>query len=66
MSILNFLYQTLCAFLQMKDRKRIEQIFHCLAWVMPQGWNLGVLVGQKPSTAHSSFVLTTEEPKAKI
>ena len=27
MSILRFLYQTLCAFLQIKDRKHIEQSF---------------------------------------
>ena len=37
MSILRFLYQTLCAFLQIKDRKHIEQNFHSVAGVMPQG-----------------------------
>ena len=47
MSILKNLYQTLCAFLQKKDRKCIEQNFHSVAGVMPQGWDLGVLVGQK-------------------
>ena len=41
MSILRFLYQTLCAFLQIKDRKHIEQKFHSIAGVMPQGWDLG-------------------------
>ena len=41
--ILRFLYQTLCAFLQIKDRKHIEQNFHSVAGVMPQGWDLGVL-----------------------
>ena len=58
-----FLYQTLCAFLQIKDRKHIEQTFHFVARVMSQGWDLVVLVGQNfsvgigdvaPSSAHSS------------
>ena len=30
----------LCAFLQIKDRKHIEQKYHSLAVVMPQGWGL--------------------------
>ena len=51
MSILRFLYQTLCAFLQINDRKHIEQNFHSVAnsvaGVMPQGWVLGVLGGSK-------------------
>ena len=47
MSILRFLYQTLCAFLQIKDRKHIEQNFHSVAGVMPQEWDLGVLDGSK-------------------
>ena len=47
MSILRFLYQTLCAFLQIKDRKHIEQNFHSAARVMPQGWDLGMLGGSK-------------------
>ena len=37
-----FLYQTLCVFSQIKDRKHIEQNFHSVAGVMPQGWDLGV------------------------
>ena len=41
------LHQALCAFLQIKDRKHIEHNFHSVAGVMPQGWDLGVLVGQK-------------------
>ena len=41
------LYQTLCAFLQIKDRKHIEQNFHSVAGVMPQGWDLGVMGGSK-------------------
>ena len=47
MSILRFLFQTLCAFLQIKDRKHIEQNFHSVAEVMPQGRDLGVLGGSK-------------------
>ena len=45
MSILRFVYQTLCVFLQIKDRKQIEQNFHSVAGVMPQGWDFGVLGG---------------------
>ena len=41
-----FLYQTLCVFSQIKDRKHIERNFHFVAWVMPQGWDFGVLKGQ--------------------
>ena len=47
MSILRFLYQTLCAFLQIKDRKHIEQNFHSVTGDMPRGWDLGVLDGSK-------------------
>ena len=47
MSILRFLYQTLCAVLQIKDRKHIEQNFHSVGGVMPQGWDLAVLGGSK-------------------
>ena len=36
-----FLNQTLCVFSQMKDIKHIRRDIH-LAWVMPQGWDLGV------------------------
>ena len=45
MSILRFLYQSLCGFLHIKDRKHIEQNFHSVAGVLPQGWDLGVLGG---------------------
>ena len=41
MSILRFLCQTLCAFLQIKDRKHIEPNFHSVAGVIPQGWDFG-------------------------
>ena len=47
MSILRFLYQALCAFLQIKDRKHIERNFHPVAGIMPQVWDLGVLVRSK-------------------
>ena len=45
-----FLNQTLCVFSQMKDIKHIRWDFHLAAWVMPQGWDLGVpwgVVGSK-------------------
>ena len=38
-----FLYKTLCMFSQMKDTKHIRRDFYSVAWVMPQGWDLGVL-----------------------
>ena len=37
-----FLNQTLSVFSQMKDIKHIRRDFHLAAWVMPQGWDLGV------------------------
>ena len=37
-----FLNQTLCVLLQLKDIKHIRRDFHSIAWVMPQGWDLGV------------------------
>ena len=40
-----FLSQTLCVFSQLKDIKHIRGDLHSLAWVMPQGWGLGVLWG---------------------
>ena len=30
-------------FSQIKDIKHIKRNFHSVTWVMPQGWNLGVL-----------------------
>ena len=36
-----FLYQTLCVFSQIKDRKHIEQNFHSVAKVMPRGGAAG-------------------------
>ena len=57
MSILRFLYQTLCAFLQIKDRKHIEQNLHSVAGVMPQGWDLGVMGRSK--TLALGFAMAT-------
>ena len=37
-----FFNQTLCVFSHMKDIKHIRQDFHLVAWVMPQGLDLGV------------------------
>ena len=34
--------QTLCVFPHMKDIKHIRRDFHLVAWVMPQGSELGV------------------------
>ena len=34
-------------FSQIKDMKHIQQNFHSVTWVIPQGWDLGVLWGQK-------------------
>ena len=36
-----FFNQTLCVFSQLKDMKHIRLDFHSVAWVMPQGWDLG-------------------------
>ena len=65
MSILSFLYQTLCEFLQIEDRKHIEQNFHSVAGFMPPGVGLGGAGWVKnfsvgicdgaPLTAHSSL-----------
>ena len=59
-----FLYQTLCVFSQIKDRKHIEQNFHSVAKVMPRdgtagsggvkNFSMGIWDGA-PSTARSSF-----------
>ena len=37
-----FFNQTLCVFSQKKDIKHIRRDFHLVAWVMPQGSDLGV------------------------
>ena len=41
----NFLYQTLCVFSQIKNRNHIEQNFHSVAWIIPQGVGLGCAGG---------------------
>ena len=43
MSILKILYQIMCVFSQMKVRNHIRRDFHSVAWVMPQGSDLGAL-----------------------
>ena len=43
--IQSFFNQTLCVFSQMKDITHIRRDFHSIAWVMPQGWDLGVQWG---------------------
>ena len=40
-----FFNQTLCVFSHMKDIKHIRQDFYLVAWVMPQGSDLGVPCG---------------------
>ena len=66
MSISKILYQTLCVFSQIKDRKQTEQNFHTVAVVMPQGLDLGYwgfknlsmgICDGAPSTARSSSKL---------
>ena len=42
-----FLYQTLCVFSQIKDRKHIEQNFHSVAKVMSPGGTEGCWGSQK-------------------
>ena len=38
-----FLYQTLCVFSQTKETKHIRQDFYSVAWIMPKGWDFGLL-----------------------
>ena len=52
-----FLNQTLCVFSQMKYIKHIRRDFYLAAWVMPQGWDLGVpwgVVGSKKKKFRNS------------
>ena len=49
------LNQTLCIFSQMKDKKHIRGDFHSLAWVMPQGSDLGVPWGVEWSKKKSEI-----------
>ena len=45
---ISIFYTKLCVVLLHKDRKHIEQNFHSVAGIMPQGWeDFGVLGGQK-------------------
>ena len=36
-------YTKLCLFSQIKDTRHIRRDFNSVAWVMPQGWDLGGL-----------------------
>ena len=47
MLISKIIYQTLCLFSQIKDRKHTEHNFHSVAGVMPQGVRLGGAGGKK-------------------
>ena len=42
-----FLYQPVCVFSQIKDRKHIKQSFHSVCWGHAPMVGLGVLGGQK-------------------
>ena len=42
-----FLYETLCVFSQIKDRKHIERNLNSIGWVMPQVLDFWVLGSQK-------------------
>ena len=65
-----FIRNLVCVLTNKKDGKHIKWNFHSVAWVMPQGWDLGVL-GVKnfnvgicngaPSTAHPSIKLNSLE-----
>ena len=44
------LNQTLCFYSQMKDIKHLRRDFHSAAWVISQGWDLGVPWGLVGST----------------
>ena len=44
-------YTEPCVFSKIKDIKLIELDFHCVAWVMPKGLNLG---GQKFNSVSNS------------
>ena len=37
-----FLNQTMCVFSQLKDIKHVRRDFHSVAWVIAQGWDMGV------------------------
>ena len=52
-----FLSQTLCVFSQLKDIKQFRGDFHFIAWVMPQGCDLGVPWGEwgGPKSFFSKF-----------
>ena len=59
-----FFNQILCVFSHMKDIKHIRQDLHFAAWVMPQGWDLGVPrgVGGGGGGGASNFFFSEIQP----
>ena len=66
-----FLYQTLCVFSQMKDKKHIRRDFHSVAWVMPKGWDFGGLGVYKGSFfffkhAHVAYQIDGDDEQSRM
>ena len=66
MSIHRFLYQTLCVFSQIKDRKHIEQNFHSVARIMPQGGTWGAGEGVFKKTLVWGFAMAPNRLRALV
>ena len=70
------LYNTLCVISQMKDRKNIEQNFHSVARILPQGGTWGAGESKKnftvgicdgaPSTARSSITFRPGQTQTQV
>ena len=56
-------YTKMCVFSQMKDTKHIRRHFQSVAWVMPQGWDFGVLgcPGGQKKFKHSHVAYQIDE-----
>ena len=66
-NVKDFYFQTLCVFSLMKDTKHIRRVFYSAAWVMPYGWDLGVLRGQNQILSCClSVMLSTPKPLDEI
>ena len=63
MNFKDFLYQTVCAFLQIKDRKHAEQNFHSVAGVIPQGL---CFISQLRLAAHQLRIVTGRYAQNRI
>ena len=50
----------------MKDTKHISWDFHSVTWVMPKGWDLGVLGDQKINYVSPSVMLSSPKPLDEI